>query len=75
MTSITTVGALLPLLFYKSETETGIWSSLALSAIGGLISSTFFTLTVIPILYLLLERIKIWSQQRKKELMEAWRGF
>jgi HAE1 family hydrophobic/amphiphilic exporter-1 len=75
MTSITTVGALLPLLFYKSKTETGIWSSLALSAIGGLISSTFFTLTVIPILYLLMEKIKIWSKQRKKELMEAWGGI
>jgi HAE1 family hydrophobic/amphiphilic exporter-1 len=76
MTSITTVGALLPLLFYKSETEkTGIWSSLALSAIGGLISSTFFTLTVIPILYLLMEKIKLWSQHRKKELIESWQGF
>ncbi len=75
MTSITTVGALLPLLFYKSETETGIWSSLALSAIGGLISSTFFTLTVIPILYLLMEKIKLWSQHRKMELIETWQGF
>lgn len=75
MTTITTVGALIPLLFYKSKTETGIWSSLALSAIGGLISSTFFTLTVIPILYLLTDKIKIWSQGKRMELNEVWRSF
>lgn len=46
MTSMTTIGALLPLLLWSAPSS--VWHSLALGTIGGLCSSTFLTLLVVP---------------------------
>ncbi|MDZ7263261.1 MAG: efflux RND transporter permease subunit [candidate division KSB1 bacterium] len=50
MTTGTTIVGLLPLVLFAQE-KTSIWFSLALSSIGGLTTSTFFVLTVIPVVY------------------------
>lgn len=49
MTTLTTIGGLLPLLFMGERTS--IWYSLSLGTIGGLISSTLLTLVVVPVAY------------------------
>ncbi len=46
MTSMTTIGALLPLLLWSARSS--VWYSLALGTIGGLLSSTLLTLLVVP---------------------------
>jgi len=57
MTTFTTIGGLLPLILL-SEGYGDIWYSLALATIGGLISSTLMVLTVIPVMYVSVERGK-----------------
>ena len=47
LTSITTILGLIPLTAQASS----LWSPLGLTIIGGMISSTFLTLLVVPILY------------------------
>jgi len=54
MTTMTTVVGLLPLVLFSEDTN--IWNALALTLIGGLLSSTLFVLTVTPALYSLFER-------------------
>ncbi|MEK6571797.1 MAG: efflux RND transporter permease subunit, partial [Bacteroidota bacterium] len=49
MTTLTTIGGLLPLLLMGERTS--LWYSLSLGTIGGLISSTILTLVVIPVIY------------------------
>jgi HAE1 family hydrophobic/amphiphilic exporter-1 len=56
MTTLTTVGGLAPLLLLGAKDS--IWYSLALGAIGGLVSSTLLTLFVIPVVYSLIVRTK-----------------
>ncbi|MGD8329326.1 MAG: efflux RND transporter permease subunit [Acidobacteriota bacterium] len=60
VTSITTIGGLLPLVIVQGSEQTSgnqdMWSNLALSTIGGLTVATLLTLSVTPILYLLAER-------------------
>jgi len=56
MTSITTIGALLPLVLFAPSANANIWNALAYSLIGGLAASTFLVLTVTPALYLLFTR-------------------
>lgn len=52
LTSSTTVLGMLPLIVIQVEAgKTQIWSSLALSAVGGLVSSSLFILIVLPIFY------------------------
>jgi HAE1 family hydrophobic/amphiphilic exporter-1 len=58
MTSATTVLALLPLAIGIGEAAQ-LRAPLALTIIGGLITSTLFSLFVIPCLYLLLDRLRI----------------
>ena len=57
MTSGTTIVGMLPLILKgpTSGYDTKIWYSLALSTIGGMISSTPLTLLVIPVFYILAE--------------------
>ncbi len=55
MTTFTTIGGLLPLVLF-AKAEGNIWYALSLSTIGGLIASTLMTLTVIPALYISLEK-------------------
>ena len=52
ITSITAVLGMMPLIFDKSE-EAAMWSPLAVTVTGGLISSTILTLFVIPCIYAL----------------------
>lgn len=63
MTTFTTIGGLLPLVLLSRSNES-IWYSLALATIGGLIASTLMVLTVIPVLYISFERMKmrVWGR-------------
>ncbi len=56
MTTLTTVLGLLPLILFSETIDATIWNALALATIGGLIASTVFVLTSIPVLYYLFER-------------------
>jgi len=56
MTTLTTVMGLLPLILFSETIDATIWNALALATIGGLIASTIFVLTSIPVLYYLFER-------------------
>jgi multidrug efflux pump subunit AcrB len=56
MTTLTTIGGLLPLLILGERTS--IWYSLSLGTIGGLVSSTLLTLVVVPIVYGVFIRIQ-----------------
>jgi HAE1 family hydrophobic/amphiphilic exporter-1 len=57
MTTTTTVLGLLPMALDRSEASI-LWSPLAITVIGGLISSTIFTLFVVPCFYATIEGIK-----------------
>ena len=56
MTTLTTVLGLLPLILFSETIDSTIWNALALATIGGLLASTAFVLTSIPVLYYLFER-------------------
>ncbi|MCM8792754.1 MAG: efflux RND transporter permease subunit, partial [Candidatus Omnitrophica bacterium] len=58
MTSITTILGLLPMALDKSESA-ALWTPLAITVIGGLTTSTFLTLFIIPNVYLMFEDIRI----------------
>lgn len=58
MTSLTTVMALVPMLVKVEAGKNDFWRLLSLSTIGGLITSTFFVLTFIPVLYFFLSKKK-----------------
>jgi HAE1 family hydrophobic/amphiphilic exporter-1 len=48
---------------------------LALSAVGGLISSTIFILVVIPIFYYYGDNVRSWVQEKISETRTAWKRF
>jgi HAE1 family hydrophobic/amphiphilic exporter-1 len=56
MTSMTTIGALLPLLLWIVPSS--VWYSLALGTIGGLLSATFLTLFVVPTVLALVHEVE-----------------
>jgi len=57
LTASTTIMGMLPLVLIQLETgRRHIWSSLALSTLGGLVSSTLLTLLVVPIFYFSIAR-------------------
>jgi len=56
MTTLTTIGGLLPLLFMGEQTS--LWYSLSLGTIGGLVSSTVLTLLVVPVVYASIVRVR-----------------
>ncbi|MBN2383552.1 efflux RND transporter permease subunit [bacterium] len=65
MTAGTTILGMLPLaLEIGSGSE--LWAPLARTVIGGLLSTTFLTLIVIPILYIIFERMAEWTRQNHK---------
>ncbi len=70
MTTSTTVFGMLPMLLMQAETgvKRQIWSTLALSTVGGLTTSTMFVLFVIPICYLYGDRLRGWAAARIAEL-------
>ena len=55
MTAITTILGLMPLAIKKGE-GAGLWKPLSVTVIGGLISSTFLVLYIIPCVYSLFEK-------------------
>jgi len=59
MTSATTVLGLLPLVIFSEGANSNIWNALGYALIGGLISSTFFVLTVTPAMYVMFERMRV----------------
>jgi HAE1 family hydrophobic/amphiphilic exporter-1 len=63
MTAIATILALMPLALGLSEGEI-IASELATVVIGGLFTSTFLTLIVVPVVYSLVDDSKVGSRRR-----------
>ncbi len=51
MTALTTLTGLFPMLLQSNISKNDFWRLLSLSTIGGLITSTFFVLTFIPVVY------------------------
>ena len=70
MTSATTVLGLLPLVIFSDYADANIWNALGYALIGGLLSSTFFVLTVTPAVYVLFEK----GPEKKRVLWEAQHG-
>ncbi|MCK4311901.1 MAG: efflux RND transporter permease subunit [Candidatus Cloacimonetes bacterium] len=58
MTSLTTIAGLIPMLIAADIGKSDFWRLLSLSTIGGLITSTFFVLSFIPVLYYLFAKNK-----------------
>ncbi|MCG2816130.1 MAG: efflux RND transporter permease subunit, partial [Candidatus Aminicenantes bacterium] len=76
MTTSTTVLGMLPLVLIQLEVgRRKIWASLALSTIGGLITSTLFILIVIPIFYYYGDNLRAWTAQKINDLKNAWTRF
>jgi HAE1 family hydrophobic/amphiphilic exporter-1 len=76
LTTSTTVFGMLPMILVQVEVgRKKIWSTLALSAVGGLISSTLFILIAIPVFYYHGDHIKIWLKNKSIEIKESWRRF
>jgi len=76
MTTSTTVLGMLPLVLIQMEVgRRKIWSTLALTTVGGLISSTIFILIAIPILYYHGDGIRFWGNKKVEELREAWKRY
>ncbi|HQO08880.1 MAG TPA: efflux RND transporter permease subunit [Clostridiales bacterium] len=57
MTSITTILGVVPLII-NSDAEKNFWYSFSIATIGGLSASTFFVLTVLPVMYAFFERVR-----------------
>ncbi|NKB88261.1 MAG: MMPL family transporter [Acidobacteria bacterium] len=78
ITSITTIGGMLPLVLIEAEVEmrsNDIWGTLALSTIGGLTASTLLTLTLTPVLFLLAERWRARAQNFGRRVVGIWRSL
>ncbi len=76
MTTGTTVLGMLPLVLIQVEAgRRQIWASLALSAVGGLISSTIFILITIPIFYYYGDGIRNFTSSKITELKKAWKAY
>jgi len=57
MTKVTTILGLIPMAMDRSESA-ALWSPLAITVVGGLISSSILTLFVVPCLYMTMEDLK-----------------
>jgi HAE1 family hydrophobic/amphiphilic exporter-1 len=76
LTTSTTVLGMLPLVLIQVEAgRRRIWSSLALSAVGGLISSTILILIVIPIFYYYGDNIQSRVKEKLSVLYRAWKSY
>src|SRR5699024_910644 len=67
MTAAATIGALVPMAIGLTGGSAFISQPLALVVIGGLVTSTFLTLLLVPVLYLLVER----RGERRREKADA----
>lgn len=75
LTTSTTVLGMLPLILIQlEEGRRQIWASLALSAVGGLISSTVFIMIVIPVFYYYGDGLRSWGAKKIAELKQARRS-
>lgn len=59
MTALTTISGLLPMLFLKPGGIGVDYRPLAVTVIGGLMATTFFVLTFIPLQYIFIERSRV----------------
>jgi multidrug efflux pump subunit AcrB/ABC-type multidrug transport system ATPase subunit len=64
ITSLTTMIAMLPLAMGKAEYVSNIGAPFAITVIGGLLSSTLFTLVIIPTTYSGLESASRWLREQ-----------
>ena len=66
ITTLTTVLGMLPMALPFGEGYE-LRSPMAIAVIGGLLSATFFTMTVLPVVYLVLDRLgeRFWAQLRR----------
>jgi len=62
MTTLTTLLGLLPMAV-SSEEGSNLWSPLAITVMGGLISSTILTLLIVPSAYVVSEDFKTWTKK------------
>lgn len=67
MTALATIGALMPMALGITGGSVFISQPLAIVVIGGLISSTALTLVLVPVLYLLVERV---GERRRNKLKQ-----
>ncbi|MFH1282389.1 MAG: efflux RND transporter permease subunit [bacterium] len=63
MTTLTTVFGVLPMALDRSESS-NLWSPLAITVIGGLTTSTFLTLILIPSVYYIFYEIGEWAKSK-----------
>lgn len=76
LTTSTTVLGMLPLVLIQIEVgRKKIWSALALSTIGGLISSTIFILVAIPIFFYYGDSLRAWGQAKIAEIRKSWHSY
>ena len=76
LTTSTTVLGMLPLVLIQIEVgRNKIWTSLALSTIGGLISSTIFILVAIPIFFYYGDSLRAWGQAKIAEIRKSWQSY
>ncbi|MFH1857240.1 MAG: efflux RND transporter permease subunit [Candidatus Omnitrophota bacterium] len=65
ITSFTTIFGMMPLAFSKSE-GSSLWAPLGITVVSGMISSTFLTLFIVPIIYVFFENIIVGFKKRYK---------
>ncbi len=76
LTTGTTVLGMLPLVLIQVESgKKQIWSSLALSTVGGLMSSAIFILFLIPIFYFYGDFLRCWNLRKIEEMRDFWKSF
>ncbi|MBU1888039.1 MAG: efflux RND transporter permease subunit, partial [Candidatus Omnitrophica bacterium] len=68
MTTVTTILGLLPMAFDRSESA-NLWSPLAITVIGGMVSSTILTLLLVPSIYMIFEDISSTFLKPKELIM------
>jgi HAE1 family hydrophobic/amphiphilic exporter-1 len=73
MTTSTTLFGMLPMLLLQAESgvKRQIWSTLALSTVGGLATSTLLLLVVIPVFYIYGDRLKSWTARKVAEIGQS----
>lgn len=69
MTSMTLIAGMLPVAYGLNEVSKQRMS-MGIAVIGGVISSTFLTLVVVPAVYSYFERFRVWSLAKVKKLVE-----
>lgn len=73
LTTATTLAGLIPLIITSKAEEGDIWYNLALSTIGGLVSSAIFTITMIPIIFKNASSIKKHMKSKLDMYRSIWK--